>query len=280
MAPILRNRHRLTDFRNMADHNASQSAADSATESDPGAQSASHAFFPRWVNYLLPLIVLSVLGGGVYVPLVVFTGLSPQTLNSGYRPEQPVPYSHAVHVGELGMDCRYCHTTVDSADFAAIPSTQTCMNCHNPEEGEAGIHKGSNKLEPLYASYESGKPVKWVKVHDLPDHAYFNHSAHINKGVGCYSCHGRVDKMDETGVHQVQTLAMGWCLDCHRAPEQHLRPLDQVTNLGWSALDDSRVQAEGITDEKEAQLWLGELLKTEHGIHDAAYMQSCSTCHR
>ncbi len=250
------------------------------------SQSSAHTIFPRWVNYLLPLVLLGGMGAAMYVPVVVFGGLSSTNLNIGYKPEQPVPYSHQLHVGELGMDCTYCHTSVYEASFAAVPTTQVCMNCHNPDEGEAGIHKGSAQLQALYASYESGEPVEWVKVHDLADYAYFNHSAHVNKGVSCYSCHGRVDKMDGAGVWQVHPLSMGWCLDCHRAPEQHLRPLDQITNQEWTALDDPTVQeairsgelAEGDAD--AAQLWLGARLKDLYQIHDHAYMQSCSTCHR
>lgn len=244
------------------------------------APAAAGPIFPRWTNYLLPLMVLGVLGAGAYVPMVVFGGFSPKTLNIGYRPAQPVPYSHQIHVSELGMDCRYCHTSVENAAFAAVPTTQVCMNCHNPGEEGSGIHKGSSKLEALYASYASGLPVEWVKVHDLADYAYFNHSAHVNKGISCYSCHGRVDKMDHTGVHQVHELSMGWCLDCHRNPQEHLRPLDQITNLAWSALDDPRVQAEGITNPSEAQTFIGNILKAEYGIQGPAYMQSCSLCHR
>ncbi len=255
-------------------------------------QSSRNAFFPRWANYLLPLIVLGIMGGGVYVPLLVFGGLSPKTLNVGYQPDQPVPYSHATHVGQLGMDCRYCHYTVEDASFAAVPPTQVCINCHNPEDGELGVWKASPNLDPIHASYETGEPVDWIKIHDLADYAYFNHSAHVNKGIGCVSCHGRVDQMGGAGtdapipgVYQVAELSMGWCLDCHRAPEQHLRPLDEVTNMAWSPLDDERVQraiedGELSDDAGAAQLWLGELLKEEHNVHHAAYMQSCSTCHR
>lgn len=234
---------------------------------------ASNRFvFPQWVNYLLPLLVLAVVGGGLYVPVLVGLGASAQTLYAGYQPEQPVPYSHALHVGQLGIDCRYCHTTVEKAALAAIPPTQVCMNCHNPESGEAGIRKESAKLALLHESYRTGKPVEWIKVHDLPDYVYFNHSAHVNKGVSCVSCHGRVDKMDV--VHQVHSLSMAWCLDCHRDPRPHLRPLDQVTNLAWQP-----PALEGETPQ-EAQLRIGTELMQKYQIHDATYMMSCSTCHR
>jgi hypothetical protein len=214
--------------------------------------------FPRWANYLLPAIVIAVVGGGVYVPLVVGLGLSAQTLNVGYEPEQPVPYSHALHVGELGLDCRYCHTTVETADFAALPPTQTCMNCHTK------IKADSPRLQLVRDSNQSGTPVEWVKVHDLPDYVYFNHAAHVNKGVSCVSCHGRVDKMEV--VHQVQPLSMGWCLECHRAPEKNLRPVEYVTQLDWQPSED--------------QLTLGRRLKKEYNIRDSEYLTSCSTFHR
>ncbi len=230
-------------------------------------QTSSDKFvFPSWANYLLPLIVISAIGGGAFVPMVVGMGLSANTLNVGYAPQQPIPYSHALHVGELGLDCRYCHTTVDDASFAAIPPTQTCMNCH------ATIRKDSPLLPPLFESYETGKPVEWVKVHDLPDYAYFNHSAHVNKGVSCVSCHGRVDKMEV--VTQVKPLSMGWCLDCHREPEKHLRPVDKVTDLAWKPTPQP-----GETPEA-AQHRVGLAQKKLLKIQDEAYMTSCSTCHR
>lgn len=248
--------------------------------------------FPLWANWLLPLLLLGVAGGAVITPAVVFFGLSPETLAVGYQPEQPVPYSHALHVGELGLDCRYCHNTVDKAAFAAIPPTATCINCHAPgknpngeDTGWVGVRQNSAKLQPVWDSFFSGEPIEWVNVHSIADYAYFNHSAHVNKGVGCYSCHGRVDQMGEEGVWQVQNLSMGWCLDCHRAPEKHLRPLKETTNMtyhlgkpnggGPNALD----VREGETVE-EAQIRVGLELKEKYQINDQAYMQACSTCHR
>lgn len=229
--------------------------------------------FPRWANFLLPVLVIGVLGGALYVPTLAGLALHPATLNVGYQPDQPIPYSHALHVGELGMDCRYCHTTVDKAGFAAIPPTQTCMNCHN------GIQTNSAYLRPLRESWQSGNPVEWVKVHDLPDFTYFNHSAHVNNGVGCFSCHGRIDQMVE--VYQAQPLNMAWCLDCHREPEKYLRPNEQVTSMTYhlgQGPNDLQVE-EGETLE-EAQLRVGRELKKAYGIESAAYMQACSTCHR
>ena len=192
--------------------------------------------FPRWANYLLPLLVLGAVGGAAYTPVAVYLALNPNNLNKLYRPEQPVPYSHAVHVGQLGMDCTYCHTTVNDAAFAAIPPTQTCVACHGAAPSDAGdevddrfkgglaVKSNSTKLEQVYESAQSGKPIEWIKVHDIADYAYFNHSAHVTKGVACVTCHGRVDQMGEEGVHQHSNLSMSWCIECHRAPEEHLRP--------------------------------------------------------
>jgi hypothetical protein len=167
-----------------------------------------------------------------------------------------VPYSHALHVGELGLDCRYCHSTVEKSAKAAVPPAATCMNCH------AGIRDDSKKLLPVRESFANGTTVDWVRVHDLPDYVYFNHSAHVTRGVGCESCHGRVDQMEK--VYQVQPLTMGWCLDCHRAPEQHLRPRSEVTTMGYQPAGGD-------------QLELGRKLRTENQINPPT---NCSTCHR
>jgi hypothetical protein len=210
--------------------------------------------FPRWTNGIR--VTLGVLAPGVFLYLIVLVwyGGSPRTTDVGYQPEQPVPYSHALHAGELGIDCRYCHSTVEVAAKAAIPPTQTCMNCH------ARIRAKSPKLIPVQESYATGRPIAWVRVHDLPDYAYFDHSAHVARGVGCVSCHGRVDKMEV--VHQAESLSMGWCLDCHRNPERHLRPLDRVTDMAWRAED---------------QLALGRELREAYQIDPS---EDCSTCHR
>lgn len=224
--------------------------------------SKSQFVFPPAANYLFPAALILVVGAATYLPVLIGMGASPQTLAVGYAPQQPVPFSHALHVGELGMDCRYCHSTVENAAFAAIPSTQTCMNCH------AAISADVSTLAAVREGHATGKPIDWVKVHDLPDYVYFNHAAHVSQGIGCATCHGRVDKMEV--VQQAEPLSMAWCLDCHRAPEKHLRPRDQVTNMTFSALADTgRPQEE-----------LGAELKTRYGIHDQAYMTSCSTCHR
>jgi menaquinone reductase, multiheme cytochrome c subunit len=224
----------------------------------PDGEKRNRFLFPPWANYLLPAIGVLAIGGAVYVPVVIGLGASPRTTDVGYMPEQPVPYSHALHAGQLGIDCRYCHTTVEKAGFAAVPPTQTCMNCH------AKLNTDSPLLLKVRESYVTGMPVPWVKVHNLPDYAYFNHSTHLNKGIGCVSCHGRVDRMEV--VYQQEPLSMSWCLDCHRQPEKHLRPVEFVTRMDWLPGED--------------QLEMGRRLKAEYNIHDAQYLTSCSVCHR
>jgi hypothetical protein len=222
-------------------------------------QSSGKYIFPRSANYLLPVLVVLIGGGMVYMPTLIALNNSPKTTDVGYQPTQPVPFSHAVHAGQLGIDCRYCHSTVEKAPFAALPPTQVCMNCH------AGIRPDSPRLQAVRDSWSKGMPISWVKVHDLPDYAFFNHSAHVNKGVGCVECHGRVDRMEV--VRQVQPLSMSWCLDCHREPEKFLRPRSEVTNMMWQPPGGDATTS-------------GAQLKKEYGIRDSQYMTSCSTCHR
>lgn len=185
--------------------------------------------FPRSLNYLPLVAVAGAVGTGVLVVGVFWYFFSPKNLQVGYGPTQPVPYSHKLHVGELGMDCRYCHTSVESSQEAAVPPTQTCMGCH------AVVAPDRPTLEPLREAWKNGESVEWVRVHKLPEHAFFDHSVHVTAGVGCVSCHGQVDQMD---VVSTQTpIGMGWCLDCHRNPEPHLRPPTQVTNMTWKPGD-------------------------------------------
>ncbi len=243
----------------------------------PATTGSSRRFvFPRWANYALPVIVVMALGGAVYVPVAVWLGFSPKTMAVGYAPTQPVPYSHAMHAGQLGLDCRYCHSTVEKTAFAAIPPAQVCMNCHTVIHAKDKDGTPNRRLKPVFESFATGKPVEWVKIHDLPDYVFFNHSAHVNHGVGCVSCHGRIDQMDV--VQQAAPLSMGWCLECHREPEKNLRPKDQITNMGWKPTD--HPLAKNLTDLPEAQQTVGTALKKEYGIHDSAYMTSCYTCHR
>ena len=186
--------------------------------------------FPGWTWVLRPAVAVAAVGGLFYATVVVAFGFSPRATDFGYEPVQPVPYSHALHVGQLGMDCRYCHTGVERTAHATIPPSQTCMNCHK------SVRANSEKLIPVFESYSTGMPVEWIRVHDLPDYVYFNHSAHVRRGVGCVSCHGRIDTMEV--VSQQEPLSMGWCLDCHRDPERHLRPSEFVFELDWVPEED------------------------------------------
>jgi hypothetical protein len=167
---------------------------------------------------LLPLAVSGTAGAWYY-------GSNKHT-RVGYAPVQPVEYSHKLHAGELGIDCRYCHSTVERAALAAVPSTETCMNCH------AKVRTDSPKLQPVRDSYTSDKPLQWVKVHVLAGYVYFDHSAHLSAGVGCSSCHGRVDQMPR--VQQVEPFSMSWCIDCHRNPAPNLRDHAEITKMDWS----------------------------------------------
>jgi len=209
----------------------------------------------RWVDKLRPLLGALLLIAPVYLIGLLYYFGSPHTLNVGYQPRQPLPFSHAQHAGDLGIDCRYCHNTVERAAFAAVPPTATCVNCH------ARIAVESDQLLAVRQSEATEEAIPWVKVHDLADYAYFDHSAHVARGVGCVSCHGRIDTMIE--VRQVKTLSMGWCLDCHRNPEPHLRPLDQVTSMDWVPNEDPTM--------------LGRRLAEEDNIDPPT---DCSTCHR
>lgn len=220
--------------------------------------------FPRSSNWLpiKILICLGFLGGAVTAAVTYY--FTPKYSRVGYEPVQPVAFPHSVHVEQLGMDCRYCHSFVEVAAHSNIPTTQVCMNCHSQ------VQKDNPKLKAVMDSWQTGKPIEWVQIHKTPDFAYFNHSVHVNRGVSCVSCHGRVDQMEVVFHHESQS--MEWCLDCHREPEKHLRPLDQVTNLAWKA---PRNEGES---EKEAQLRIGTFFKEKRGIN--APDKNCFGCHR
>jgi hypothetical protein len=217
----------------------------------------SRLIFPQWTETLKKWINLLILGAPVYLVALIAYGVTPEAIRIGYQPDQPVPYSHALHVGELGMDCRYCHSTVERAAKAAIPPAATCMNCHQT------VQPQSDKLLPVRAAFGENEPLRWVRVHDLPDYVYFNHSAHVAVGVGCESCHGRIDQMVK--VYQHAPLTMGWCLDCHRltreSPTSVLRPRDKVTQMGYQPTDFDR-----------------QVVKTQ--AKDVFPPTNCSTCHR
>jgi menaquinone reductase, multiheme cytochrome c subunit len=211
--------------------------------------------FPPWIDRTRPVAGALLAIVPAYAIFLAYYWGSPQTTDVGYSPVQPVAYSHAMHAGQLGIDCRYCHNTVEWSALAAVPPTATCQNCH------ATIMTASAKLLPIRASAAGGDPVHWVKVHDLPDYVYFDHSAHVSRGVGCFSCHGRIDKMEQ--VTQVHTLSMGWCLECHRHCEPQLRPQEFITSMTWIPQEDPEV--------------LGAKLRKENNINPST---DCSTCHR
>ncbi len=187
--------------------------------------------FPRWSN-LLPLkllLCLMVTGGAVTAGVWYY--FTPKYTRVGYQPAQPIPFPHDVHVAQLGMDCRYCHSFVEVAAHSNVPTTQTCINCHR----EGGVQWENPKLAPLRESFETGKPIEWVQVHKTPDYVFFNHAAHVNRGVSCVSCHSTVNHMEV--VYHAEPHSMSWCLDCHRAPEKKLRPNEDVFNLDWKPAD-------------------------------------------
>tara|TARA_R110002096_G_scaffold170131_12_gene342285 strand:+ start:8681 stop:9325 length:645 start_codon:yes stop_codon:yes gene_type:complete len=208
--------------------------------------------FPKWTNQVPRKILIGLIVVVNVVIISIWYFFSPQYTDVGYAPTQPVPYSHKLHVGQLGLDCQYCHTNVFESKQANVPATQTCMNCHSQ------IKTDSDKLKPIRESWDSGQPVEWVRVHNLADYAYFNHAAHVNVGVGCESCHGRVDKMEI--VFQAEPLNMGWCLDCHREPEKFLRPVEEVTTMGYKA---------------ENQMELGAELVKKNNVSPPQYCQGC-----
>ena len=212
--------------------------------------------FGRGANSLARFtLVGAVLGLGVLFIVAEVYVRSPYVTAVGQPVEQPVPFSHKHHVTDDGIDCRYCHTTVETSAFAGMPSTQTCMNCHSE------IWAQSPALEPVRNSFMDGAPLEWNRVHNLPGFVYFNHSIHVDKGVGCSTCHGQVDQMPLT--FKAESMQMSWCLDCHQNPAAFLRPRDQVFSMTWQP--------------PANQLQLGRELMTAYHVQSKI---SCSTCHR
>ena len=212
--------------------------------------------FPRWTNRLPGQIIFGLLlnGGAVTAGLTYY--FTPKYTRVGYQPTQPVPFSHAIHVNQLGLDCRYCHDGVEKSWYSNVPAAETCRNCHS------AVRASDPRLEPVRASYkDEGKPVEWVQIHKLPDYAFFNHSVHVNRGVSCVECHGRVDQMDE--VRHEKHFSMTFCLDCHRDPEKRLRPLDKITDLAYDRSLDPENKDRNFVKE-----WH---IKTS---------ENCSACHR
>jgi formate-dependent nitrite reductase cytochrome c552 subunit len=219
--------------------------------------------FPKWTNRLPRNIIIGALLVSTALTAGVTYYFTPKYTRMGYQPIQPVAFPHSVHVTQLGMDCRYCHNGVEKSWYSNIPATSVCMNCHNQ------VLKDDDRLALVRESAASGKPIPWVQIHKLPDYAYFNHSVHVNRGVSCVECHGQINHMDE--VYHATPLSMSFCLNCHRDPAAHLRPLDKITDLDWHPPGlDARARADN-------QRQMGEKF-----VHDwkVQSLQSCSTCHR
>jgi hypothetical protein len=208
--------------------------------------------------------------GGVFLAAATgwvywFIETSPFVTWAGVVRDQPIPFSHKHHVGGLGIDCRYCHAQVEDSSFAGLPPTKTCMTCHSV------LWTNAEMLQPVRDSWRTGQPINWQRVHNLPRYVYFNHSIHVNKGIGCVSCHGQVDDMPL--MYQGGTLQMAWCLDCHRQPERFIRPRDQVFNLHYDPAHDPG-------HPNQTQATLGPKLVEEYHIADRQLLQDCFTCHR
>jgi len=223
------------------------------------------ALFPKWTNKLPAMLALGAAATGLVVVFVVSFWFSPEHTDVGYQPYQPIPYSHKLHAGSMGMDCRYCHRLVEEGPHATIPDNDTCYGCHK------NVKKDSLSLAPLHAAYGTGKgdgtAIEWVKVHLLPQYAYFNHAVHLRAGVGCTSCHGRVDQMEV--VRQVEPLSMGWCLECHRDPTSHIRlPGESPTQMDWQPTAASIAAAKKLLEGQDGNV---------PAINPPTY---CSACHR
>ena len=203
------------------------------------------------------MIIIGVMLIGGAVTAGVWYYFTPKYTRVGYQPIQPVAFSHATHAGQLGVDCRYCHTGGEKSWFSNIPASSTCMNCHNQ------VLKDDPRLALVRESAASGKAVPWVQVHKVPDFVYFNHSVHVNRGISCVECHGRIDQMDE--VYHAKPLSMAFCLECHRHPETKLRPLDKITDLQWQPESENAQHEFGLKTMKD---WKVESLQT------------CAACHR
>ena len=216
-------------------------------------------FFNKSANNIARIsIVTAVVLAGVAGLAYTIVARSSYLTGRYVEKQQPIQFSHKHHVGDDGIDCRYCHQTVETTASAGMPSTQTCMNCHSQ------LFADQPYLEPVRASFRDNKPMEWERVHDLPEFTYFNHSIHIAKGVGCSTCHGAIDNMP--AVFQENTLQMEWCIACHRAPEQFIRPKSEIFNMQWQ---------DGDIDKDDR-----EKLKADYRIRSKEMMTSCSTCHR
>jgi len=213
--------------------------------------------FPKWVNTIPIKVIIGVVLLSSAVVLGVTYYFTPKYTRVGYQPTQPVAFSHDLHSGQLGIDCRYCHTFVDRSEHSNVPGTNVCMSCHSM------VLNNDERLAQVRNSYESGEPIPWVRVHETPDYVYFNHSVHVNRGISCVECHGRIDEMEV--VYHAKSLSMGFCLECHRNPEEYIRPNEEVYDLAWERPEEAAAVAE-----------------IETFVHDWGVNppQSCSGCHR
>ncbi|MAH25644.1 MAG: cytochrome C [Opitutae bacterium] len=213
--------------------------------------------FPKWVNTVPIKVIFSIILIKIAVVIGITYYFSPEYTRVGYAPTQPVAFSHEFHSGTLEIDCRYCHSFVDQSSHSNIPGTNVCMSCHSM------VLKDDARLATVRQSYDSGEPIPWVRIHKVPDYVYFNHAVHVNRGVSCVECHGKVDEMEV--VYHAKQLSMGFCLDCHRNPEEYLRPVQEVYNLDWERPEDEE-----------------SLNEIEAFVHDWGVNppQSCSGCHR
>jgi len=218
--------------------------------------------FPKWTNSLPFLLAAGAAFAGIGVAAGVTIYLTPKYTRAGYQPVQPVPFSHQIHAGQLGVDCRFCHNGVERSWFANLPGASTCMNCHNV------VLKNDPRLAIVRESATNNVPIPWVQVHKVPDYVYFNHAVHVDRGISCVKCHGRIDQMDE--VRHDQSLSMSFCLDCHRDPAANIRPTDKVTKLDWQ-WSTNAVEADKLQE-----------LNGQKFVHDwkVESLQSCSACHR
>lgn len=213
--------------------------------------------FPRASNCLPPKLLVVAGLAGLLAVAGVWYYFTPKYGRTGYRPEQPVSFSHALHAGQLGLDCRHCHSFVETAAHSNVPDTQACMRCHSQ------VQKDSPLLAAVRASWENATALPWTQIHKTPDFVYYNHAAHVNRGISCVSCHGPVHRMEVVFHHQPQS--MSWCLDCHRQPANQLRPREEVFNLDWQP-------AAGTTQQE-----IGRQLARAWNINPSA---NCATCHR
>ena len=213
--------------------------------------------FPKWVNSVPIKVIAALLLIKTAVVIGITYYFSPQYTRVGYAPTQPVAFSHEFHAGTLEIDCRYCHTFVEQSGHSNVPGTNVCMSCHSM------VLKDDARLATVRQSFDSGEPIPWVRVHKVPDYVYFNHAVHVNRGISCVECHGKVHEMEV--VYHAKELSMGFCLKCHRNPEDSIRPVEEVYNLDWERPSDPIAVKE-----------------LEEFVHDWGVNppQSCSGCHR